>query len=36
MRPSPLGNSVKRKFELEDNEPPAKRFGSMAIQQSSR
>ncbi|KAK9510681.1 hypothetical protein O3M35_005417 [Rhynocoris fuscipes] len=36
MRPSSLGNSVKRKFELEDSEPPAKRFGSLAIQQTSR
>lgn len=34
MRPSALGNSVKRKFPLEENEPPAKRFSGLLIQQA--
>lgn len=34
MRPSALGNSVKRKFQLEENEPPAKRFSGLLIQQA--
>ncbi|XP_014250069.1 protein FAM122A isoform X1 [Cimex lectularius] len=34
LKPSSLGNSVKRKFELEENEPPAKRFSSLIIQQA--
>lgn len=33
MRPSVLGH-VKRKCQLEDNEPPAKRFSSLLIQQA--
>lgn len=33
IRPSPLG-SIKRKFDLTDSEPPAKRTGGLLIQQS--